>query len=635
MPDNEPDADEPPSMAEQQRAESPREPAIDPLSISQNAVRGQNAILEELVVKQKELEVRNREADRALALAGAPWWRRADPLVLAIIAGIFTLIGNMIVAVYNSNANITQEEQKASNTLKQEKAKAKDDLDLEKQKAKYNLILQAIATNDVKVAERNIEFFIGSGVLDDSDNKIRQALAKYNPVLPAGGSSTQATELTLPALNANIGETSVSGFSSGAAMAVQFATAWSSVVKGVGLVDGTPFWCAEAQEGDSANGYMLPMLQATGPCLHGPPPDPSKSIAKADGKASAREIDPTRYLARQKVYLFHGYNDAVIAKSVVDSIAAFYQHYADTPFNLYYQTSIGAGSGLATANPVIKNKCEASVSPYINNCGYDQAGIILQHVYGALIPPNRGTLTGSVRRFSQQIYSKTSAVSLSLDDTGYVFVPKDCADGNACRVHIALHGCGQSAEDIGRLFIDSAGYNAWADANSIVVLYPQAEKSSPNPNACWDWWSYLTHDDHYVTQAGQQIAAIKAMLDALTSGAQPAAPPLNPSAVAPATIVVNDTSDSSAALAWAPVSGAIMYRVYRAGADERFAPVGSVVGPSFADSGLAPRSTYQWRVSAVVGNVEGPPSLAIAAATLATPAPCLSPGTCPTGQTAN
>jgi hypothetical protein len=634
VPDNEPDADKPDadkpsSMSEQQRAEGPGEPA------SQKATKGQTSILEEPAVKQKELEVRNREADRALALAGAPWWRRADPLVLAIAAGVFTLFGNMIVAVYNSNATIAQEEQKAGNTLKQEKAKAKDDLDLEKQKAKYNLILQAIATNDVKVAARNIEFFIDSGALDDSDNKIRQALAKYNPVLPAGGSSAQATELTLPGLNASIGETSVSGFSSGAAMAVQFATAWSSVVKGVGLVDGTPFWCAEAEEGDAINAYMLPILQATGPCSHGPPPDPGKSIAKADEKASAREIDPTRYLARQKVYLFHGYNDAVVAKSVVDSIAAFYRHYSDTPFNLYYQTSIGAGSGLATANPAIKNKCEANGRPYINNCGYDQAGKILQHIYGALNPPNRGTLTGSVERFSQQLYSKTSTVSLSLGDTGYVFVPKDCAVGNACRVHIALHGCGQSAEDIDRFFVDGADYNAWADTNSIVVLYPQAGKSSPNPNGCWDWWSYLTHDDHYVTKAGLQIAAIKAMLDALTSGAKPVAPAPNPPAVAPATIVANDTSDSSAALAWAPVSGAAMYRVYRAGTDQTFAPVASVFGPSFADSGLAPRSTYQWRVSAVVDGVEGPPSLAIAAATLASPAPCPSPGTCPTDQTAN
>ena len=41
--------------------------------------------------------------------------------------------------------------------------------------------------------------------------------------------------------NAAIAESSVSGISSGGYMAVQFGTAWSSVIKGVGVVAGGPF----------------------------------------------------------------------------------------------------------------------------------------------------------------------------------------------------------------------------------------------------------------------------------------------------------------------------------------------------------------------------------------------------------
>jgi hypothetical protein len=37
------------------------------------------------------------------------------------------------------------------------------------------------------------------------------------------------------------------------------------------------------------------------------------------------------------------------------------------------------------------------------------------------------------------------------------------------------HGCMQDAGTIGRLFIEQTGYNAWADANGIIVLYPQAK----------------------------------------------------------------------------------------------------------------------------------------------------------------
>src|SRR4051794_29070137 len=128
-----------------------------------------------------------------------------------------------------------------------------------------------------------------------------------------------------------------------------------------------------------------------------------------------------------------------------------------------------------------------------------------------------------MQRFDQSLYIKPhDPITLSLGDTGYVFVPKDCAEGAACRVHIALHGCKQDVGDIDRHFVDDTGYNAWADSNRLIVLYPQTRTSSflpYNPQACWDWWSYVDHQDSYVTKSGSQIKTIKAMLDALTAHA--------------------------------------------------------------------------------------------------------------------
>ena len=83
-------------------------------------------------------------------------------------------------------------------------------------------------------------------------------------------------------------------------------------------------------------------------------------------------------------------------------------------------------------------------APFIDQCGYDQAGIILQHIYGALNRPKAGPLSGTIKPFDQSLYTKPGSVgSLSLGKTGYVFVPKECENGEACRVHIALHGCNQ------------------------------------------------------------------------------------------------------------------------------------------------------------------------------------------------
>jgi poly(3-hydroxybutyrate) depolymerase len=448
-----------------------------------------------------------------------------------------------------------------------------------------------------------------------------------------------AEPVALRGYNAAIGESSISGISSGAFMAVQFGTAWSSVIKGVGVIAGGPFWCAKADADDFINGYMLPVLTATGSCMNGPPPDLSILFAKADSKAASGDIDPLQNLSQQKIYLFHGYNDAVVAKSVTDAAADFYRHFLGDANrgNLFYQTALGAGHSLVVAQePHVSglNDCKENDVPYIDQCGYDQAGIVLQHIYGALKAPNRGQLTGTMRRFDQSVYSKPDDTDpLSLGDTGYVFVPKDCEDGGACRVHIALHGCKQDVGDIDRHFIDDTGYNSWADTNHLIVLYPQT-KSSPylpsNPEACWDWSSYVNHEDNYVTKSGSQIRTIKAMLDALTANATPVA--MAAPEAAPNALTVVDTSDHSADLAWTPIAGTTTYRVWRAGENGHFSAVGDVLGSSFGDSGLTPQSTYRWHVSAVVNGVEGPTSIDAAATTRATPGPCNTPGTCPIGR---
>jgi hypothetical protein len=130
--------------------------------------------LREEDVKAEELRVRRLEAEKAIAAANASWWRKSDPLLLAIVAGIITLLGNIGVALYNGRASIDQLTQKAEK-----------DIALEREKAKYSLILQAIATGNSLSAKNNINFFIASHLLEDDDNRIRDAVTKYLPTLPS------------------------------------------------------------------------------------------------------------------------------------------------------------------------------------------------------------------------------------------------------------------------------------------------------------------------------------------------------------------------------------------------------------------------------------------------------------------
>jgi kumamolisin len=129
---------------------------------------------EELEVRAAELQARRLEAQRALAATTSPWWRRADPLAIAIFAGALTLLGNIAVSVVNNY-----------NSVNQERLKASDDLALEQKKSRYNLVLQAMTTNNAEIANRNIRFFIDAGLLADDDCKIRDAIDLDQPVLPS------------------------------------------------------------------------------------------------------------------------------------------------------------------------------------------------------------------------------------------------------------------------------------------------------------------------------------------------------------------------------------------------------------------------------------------------------------------
>src|SRR5262245_17442985 len=92
------------------------------------------------------------------------------------------------------------------------------------------------------------------------------ALAALSLIALSLNNESRAEGPALKAYNAVIGESSISGISSGAYMAVQFGFAWSSVITGVGVVAGGPFYCAQASAADLAS----PILNAIGPCMQGP-----------------------------------------------------------------------------------------------------------------------------------------------------------------------------------------------------------------------------------------------------------------------------------------------------------------------------------------------------------------------------
>jgi hypothetical protein len=227
--------------------------------------------------------------------------------------------------------------------------------------------------------------------------------------------------------------------------------------------------------------------------------------------AAQGKIDPVADLAGKPVYVYHGVLDPVVNAVVSDSGVDFYQHFgADVE---YHSTDL-AGHGWPTPDGVVA--CPLTSPPFLINCGDDPEGEMLTHWLGHVNPPNTRSPDGTLTSFSQDFYAPGgSAPALSMDNTGLLYTPPSCASGAACTLVVALHGCLSGQYLLGDEFPELANLDSYADANDLVVLYPQAIASvvPVNPEGCWDWWGY--DGPNFAVKSAPQMVTIMNMVSAL------------------------------------------------------------------------------------------------------------------------
>jgi poly(3-hydroxybutyrate) depolymerase len=319
----------------------------------------------------------------------------------------------------------------------------------------------------------------------------------------------------LPKLGADLAATSVSGLSSGAYMAGQIQVAHAKDIVGAGIVAGGPYACAESAA--SAASRIFPFwptavaqngTQALYQCMKTSlgKPDPEQLAARAKELAADGAIDPVADLAQDNVYLYSGHKDDTVELEVVKAARRFYEELGVGPGNM---TLIEGDGGHAFITTHGGAACDITGTPYVANCGYDQAKAILAWIYGSLAEESAAP-SGKFILFDQGEFSEPGD---GFADEGVVYVPKSCAEQPGCRVHIALHGCEQSREAVGDTFVKDSGFAEIADTNRIIVLFPQVKASTVNQNGCWDWWGYTDLD--YLGKDAPQIKAIWAMVEQL------------------------------------------------------------------------------------------------------------------------
>jgi poly(3-hydroxybutyrate) depolymerase len=312
----------------------------------------------------------------------------------------------------------------------------------------------------------------------------------------AGGARALAADAPLPKLKLDPARTSVSGLSSGAYMAHQVHLAFSDHIAGVAMIAGGPYHCAQGKLETALGSCMMP--------TQGKAPDVAALAGYATARAKAGKIAPLAGLAGDRVFILHGKADKTVAESLSADTASLYRALtasAPKPLALHEDHARDFAHTFPTVDAGVS--CETSTPPYIGQCGFDAAGEIFAQLYGK--PAHAaGAASGELRAFDQDAYRAKDADAL-MSAKGYVYVPKACAAGTRCALHVAFHGCSQSADVVGEAFVRDAGYNRWADVYRVVVLYPQARASMAplNPKGCWDWWGYS--GESYDTRDGAQM----------------------------------------------------------------------------------------------------------------------------------
>jgi poly(3-hydroxybutyrate) depolymerase len=309
----------------------------------------------------------------------------------------------------------------------------------------------------------------------------------------------------LPKLHVDRARVAVAGMSAGAYMAEQAQLAYPEIFHGAALIAGGPYDCAQ----DS-------VATAVTTCMKGSPaPDPAALARLAQERAAKGEIGPLNKLAGGKVYILHGKQDPVIAESVAHATVDFYAALKAAVPVLSSLTVTWDGShdfSHTFPTEAAGIDCDKVGTPFLGKCGFDGAGAVFHALYGAPAH-NVAEAKGKLQRFDQKAWLP-DAKDAALADEGVVYVPPACVKGRRCGVLVALHGCLQNIDSVGEAFVKDAGFNRWADAYDVAVLYPQTRSGvAANPKACWDWFGYTGAD--YATRNGVQLRWLVAAVTAL------------------------------------------------------------------------------------------------------------------------
>jgi hypothetical protein len=303
------------------------------------------------------------------------------------------------------------------------------------------------------------------------------------------GQASSSDTLPLDPISINPEKVSVAGMSAGAMMAHQLHIAYPEIFSGAALLAGGPFGCAG---GSLATAMSRCMGKVEGSL-------PVDQFAEEIRAASiTNQLGDLSQLVNDKVWAYHGTLDLIVAPEQSEALVELYKIFIDED-QITYVDNVAAAHTFPTLTN--GNACDAVASPFVSACNFDAAGESLQFLYGELNAPAENILTDLIE------VKLPHAEQAGLLQSAFLFVPEACRNESAgCKAQMVLHGCNQSSAQIGTGFITESDYLGWAEANNIVLAFPQVAVSATNPFACWDWWGYT--GESYRWRNGKQMQVL-------------------------------------------------------------------------------------------------------------------------------
>ncbi|CAL8108995.1 unnamed protein product [Orchesella dallaii] len=302
---------------------------------------------------------------------------------------------------------------------------------------------------------------------------------------------------------------SVSGHSSGAVAATQFYLSHSHLIDGIAVFSTMQYHCA-------VGGSFVKLV----PCLRGRR-NVSESVDKAREYDRDGFIDPLENLKSRRHYLHHGSRDVIIHFDNGVHAYEFFKQFSD---NVRFHQS---DSNHAVPTKHCGIHCMyGTVGSGCSKCDFSAVFDGLNYIYnGTLKEPTVTTCRAAqpndgIKFVDQSEFLFPFDNKVSMHSEAVLYTPRQCrANSSLCTLHVAYHGCRHSIQNDGMEYIKCSGYIEMADANDMIVLFPQVKHSRVDTITyfnCWDLHGYT--GPLYATKLGSQNQVVYNMIRRIMNG---------------------------------------------------------------------------------------------------------------------